>query len=147
MLLHFWIFAKMYFIIIEWHYFKEFEKLTWSFQERNWSLIKVIAFKTHTHTHILDLMREVWLSLYIGLIIHKHILYLRIKIIVIYLKSCMVRSVFKLLQTIMHHKRPCWSCVTKYYEWIWLVFSVVQLTCLHTQCPNFPWGNCLLSGP
>jgi hypothetical protein len=26
-----------------------------------------------------------------------------------------------------------------------LVFGVVQLTCLHTQCPNFPWGNYLLS--
>lgn len=31
--------------------------------------------------------------------------------------------------------------VTKYSEWIWLVFGIVQLTCLHTQCPNFPWGN------
>lgn len=31
--------------------------------------------------------------------------------------------------------------VTKYSEWIWLVFGIAQLTCLHTQCPNFPWGN------
>ena len=35
----------------------------------NWGLNKVIAFKTYVY------LREVWLSLYIGLIIHKHILY------------------------------------------------------------------------
>lgn len=42
-------FAKMYFIMIEWHYFKEFEKLTWSVQKMNWIPNKVIAFKTHIY--------------------------------------------------------------------------------------------------